>query len=295
METFIQQLINGVALGAVYGFIAVGYSLIFGVLRVFNIAHGDVAIAAGYIGLMLAEHGVQNIWLVAGGVIVAGMVLGAILDYTCIRPVARGPWSAPLLTTLGASILLAAAMRLIFGADVRPLPINVGMGTVEIFNISIGKTYLFVIAGAIVLTVALEYTLARTTVGRWLRAVAEDPDSAQLLGIPVGRVRLGTVMASSALGGGAGLLLGLLLSGFAPSLGLSLGIKGLVVLIVGGLGSARGAMLVGVGLGVAEVMTSAYISSTYRDLVAYLALLLVLMLKPAGLFGAVNELVGERP
>jgi branched-chain amino acid transport system permease protein len=295
VRTFVQQLINGVALGSVYGFIAVGYSLTFGVLRVFNIAHGDIAIASAYVGLAVAEHGHANIWLVAVVVLLAGFVLGAVVERVCIRPVARGPWTAALLTTLGASMVIAGVIRSRFGADVRPLPLKVGQGTMSLFGIDVGKTYVFVLVTALVLTVAMELVLRRTVIGRWLRAISEDPENAELVGIPVPLVRLGTVMVSSALGAGAGLLLGVLLSGLTPGMGFTLAIKGLIVLIVGGLNSPRGAMVLGVFLGAAEVLTSAYVSSSLRDLVAYLLLLGILVVRPTGLFGRANELLGARP
>lgn len=295
MSTFLQHAFNGLAVGSIYGFIAVGYSLIFGVLRVFNIAHGDVAILSAYIGLALVAAGFGNIWLIALVVVLAGVVLGALVDRLCIRPVARGPWSAPLLTTLGAAMVLAGLMRVIWGADVRPFGARIATGNVELFGILLGKTHLIVLVLAITLTVVLELVLVKTFIGRWLRAVSESPENASLLGIPVASVRLGTVMVSSGLGAVAGLLLALLMAGLAPAMGLTLAIKGVVVLMVGGMTSPRGAMLVGVALGVTEALTAAFVSSSMRDLVAYVFLLAVLVFRPAGLFGRAQALLGVRP
>lgn len=295
MTTFVQQAFNGVAVGAIYGFVAVGYSLIFGVLKVFNIAHGDVAILAAYVGLVVVGAGIGNVWVVALIVLASGALLGALVDRVCIRPVSRGPWSAPLLTTLGAAMVLAGAMRMIFGPDVRPFPLEVTTGTMEILGISVGRIYVIVAFSAVALTLIMEFVLARTAVGRWLRAVSESPADAATVGIPVAGVRLGTVMVSSALGAAAGLLLAVLLGGLAPAMGLTLAIKGVIVLIVGGMASPRGAMVVGVALGTTEALTAAYVSSSLRDLVAYAFLLVVLVIRPAGVFGNAKALVGVRP
>lgn len=294
MKLLLQLLVNGIALGAVYGFISVGYSLVFGVLKVFNIAHGEIAVGAAYVGLLVARSE-SNILVVAPVVVLAGCVIGAVVDRVCIRPVARGPWSAALLTTLGASMVIAGILRWRFGTDTSPMPLSIGSGTIEVFGLGISKTYLTVIVLALVLTVVLEVILTRTSLGRWLRAIAEDPENAALLGIRVPLVRLGTVTVSSGLGAGAGLLLSIMLAGLNPAMGLQLSIKGVIVLIVGGLNSPKGAMVIGVGLGVAEVLTAAYVSSSFRDLVAYGVLLAVLILRPAGLFGRAGQLAGVRP
>jgi len=282
----LQQLVNGVMLGSVYALIAIGYTLIFGVLGILHLAHGEVFMVGAYLGLLCALRLSQNI-VVAILVAMAGTaLLGLLIERVALRPVRGSHYLAPLATTIGAGIVLQETARWAFGPEQRGFPSAVGVRIWELGPVRISSVQVFILTTALVLMAALHLFLSRTEAGRCLRAAAEDPMVASIHGVNVGRVILQTLVVGSAMAGAAGVLVGLAYNSVDPFIGVQMGIKGLVVMIIGGLGNVSGAMVGGLLLGVLEVVGVSYLASSYRDAFAFGALVLILLVRPEGLLGA---------
>jgi branched-chain amino acid transport system permease protein len=284
MELLVQQLVNGFALGTTYALLALGFVLVFGVLRVLNVAHGDVVMLGAYSGLVAANHTGNNLFAAIAAAILVTGAAGWLLERIAIRPVS-GSEMTPFLTTLGAAILIQGILRTAFTAQPRPFPINFAPGSLDIGGILIGKVQLVTIVVAGALVVICDTVVHKTQLGRRMRAVAENPKMAASLGINALRIRVGTIVVASALAGLTGILLVRIYGIVTPTLGIGLGLKGMIILIVGGLGSFRGAIAVALFLGLAEVLVSYYFSSGLRDVVAFLLLVGILLLRPTGLAG----------
>jgi branched-chain amino acid transport system permease protein len=284
-----QQLLNGITQGGTYALIAIGYTLIFGVLEIINMAHGDVFMVgamAGYTLVMLLGWGLVPALL---GGMAASALAGAVLEFTALRALRRKGVSnlAPLISTIGLGIVIQNLMIRVAGA--QPLPFRVGLseGVMHLGPLQVTTTQLVVLGTSIVLMAVLQWTLSKTGIGRAVRAVSENPETASLLGVNVSAVVLGTVMAASALGGAAGVLVGVSFVSVSTTMGLSYGLKGLAVIILGGLGNVTGAVAGGILLGVLEALTVGYggTFAGYKDAVAFGFLLLFLILRPQGIFG----------
>lgn len=292
---FTQQLINGFTLGSLYAIVAVGYTLIFGVLNIINMAHGEVFMLGAFVGLMAVT--VLGVGIVPALMLamLTGAILGALLEYVALRPLRGKKVShlAPLISTIGVSIFLESLALHIWGPQTRTFPSDLrgvqwGMGDVQISAVQV-----IGLGTAILLMLALNFLISYTKMGKSIRATAENPEAAKLLGIHTNAVVTYTVMLSSALGSAAGVLIGLSFDAIEPMMGISMSFKGLAVLILGGLGNIRGAMIGGFILGIAEVFSVVYGASSYRDAVAFAMIILLLFWRPQGLFGGM--LKGGRP
>jgi branched-chain amino acid transport system permease protein len=287
-----QQLINALSLGSVYALFALGFTLVFGVLGVINLSHGAVFMVGSYAALLLTEKLALPLWaalLLAG--VVAGL-LGLIIDYLVLKPLRKrnAPHLAPMIATIGIAIMLTSTAQGMFGAEVKRFP----SGTIPEDSFTLGNLHLTAIQIGIVvisfvLMAVLLVIMRRTQLGRALRAIAESPKAAYLLGINVERLFLLTSFAAAALGGIAGVLVGLSFNAISPFMGAPMLHKGIAVVILGGMGDIRGALIGGLFLGFAEVMSVAYGSSDYRDAVAFGLLFLILLVRPSGMFGKVLE------
>lgn len=284
---FWQQLVNGLTVGSTYSLIALGYTLIFGVLGIINMAHGQIFIFGSLVGLVLMTSMQMPLGIALVASIVISAILGLILEYTALRPLRKKnvPHLASLISTIGFAILVEEAMHKIFGADSRAFPQSFGDKTFDLGVIQIRSVDLIILAIALILMFVLHFWIQKTKMGKAIRATAENTDTANILGINTNMVIIVTVMLASALGGVAGILIGMAYSALIPTMGMTLGFKGLAVLILGGVGSIPGAMVCGVLLGVIEVFTVAYGDSSYRDAVAFGLIIIILLLKPEGLFG----------
>jgi branched-chain amino acid transport system permease protein len=282
---FLQQLINGLALGTTYSLIALGFVLVFGVMKVFNAALGGLVVLGAYAAWFVSSHSTPNIVVALAVALVVTMAAGFVVERVAIAPVAGRNQLASFLTTLGCAILIEGVLRTYFTAQPQAFRVSFPSAVIEVGGLSVGLRQLCVIALAGVLIVACDQVITKTAVGRRLRAVAEDPPMATSLGINARRVRLLTVAAASALAAVTGVLLGVSYGSITPTMGLGLMLKGFIILSVGGMTSFRGAALVGVLLGVAEVMTTAYAPELPRDAFTYGLLVLVMLARPAGLFG----------
>ena len=280
-----QQVINGLMLGASYALVAIGYTLIFGVLNLLYFAHGEVFMVGAFVGLYLVIWGGANIYVALLGAMVACAALGALAFLVAIRPVAKDRPLAPLISSIGLTIILQNLAIYIFGGQQLAFPEAVGQQLYHLGPVTISSVQLFILGVAIALMVTLWLFIERTRLGRAMRAVAENHETAALLGVDVNRVVLITFILGSGIAGIAGVLDGVKNSSISPFMGLGAAIKGLIVMLLGGLGNVPGAMVAGIMLGMIEILSAAYIGTTMRDLFSFLILILILLYKPTGLFG----------
>jgi branched-chain amino acid transport system permease protein len=281
----VQQLVNGVMLGAVYALIAIGYTLIFGVLGMLHLAHGEVFMIGAFVGLLVATAYSGNVMLALGAAMLATGLLGVLIERVAFRPLRGAHHLAPLATTIGAGIALQETARWYFGPEQKGFPATIAVTLWELGPLRVSSVQVFILAAALVLMGAVSAFLARTPAGRAVRATAEDPTVAGLLGVNVSAVIVLVFFVASALAGAAGVLVGLAYNSVHPFIGVQMGIKGLVVMLLGGLGNVPGAMLGGLVLGVLEVLGVAYFASSYRDAFAFGAVMLMMLLRPEGLLG----------
>jgi branched-chain amino acid transport system permease protein len=285
-----QQVLNGIFVGSIYALFAVGYTLVFGVLDILNLAHQAVFMLSAFFALVLVERAHLSIWLSLPVAIVFGGLLGIFLERIAFRPLRgrAGSNLSGLISSIAMATVFEAIAAQIFGPDISRFPqgtfpdrmIQVGTASASLLQICI-------VGLSVLLMVILTLLLARTRLGRGIRAVAESPRAARVLGIDVDRVIAVSFFVSSALAGAAGVLFGLAFNSISPDVGRSVELKGLAVIILGGMGSVPGAVLAGFAIGLVEVFTVAYVGSSYRDAVSFAVLFIVLVARPRGLFGQV--------
>lgn len=282
----LQQLVNGLMLGSTYALIALGYSLVFGVLGMINLAHGEIFMLGGFIGLALVSA-VGLPWPVAllGAMLGAG-ILGLILELMCFRPVKQIYVLAPALSTIGFGIIVRDVMVNLAGSEPKVFPPVGYFPDIQLGSVLISSVQLLVFGASLILMVGLTILVQRTSLGRAMRAVAENTGAAQLHGVNVVRVTMITFFISALLAGAAGVFVGLRIGKISPFLGASVGLKALAVVIIGGLGNIYGAMIGGLLVGMLEVLASAYLGASVADAVPWTLLIAVLVLKPSGLFGS---------
>ncbi|SDI01568.1 branched-chain amino acid ABC transporter permease [Desulfosporosinus hippei] len=284
---FWQQLVNGLTLGSTYSLVALGYTLIMGVLNIINMAHGEIFMIGAFVGLYLVTYLKVNIFVAMAGAMLASALLGCLMEMLALRPLRRRAVShlAPLISTIGVSIFLESLALNLFGPQSQAFPTELATVQFELGPIRITLVQIIILGISFGLMFILRFWLAKTRVGKAIRTTAENIETANLLGINTNRIIFLTVALASGLGGVAGVLVGLSFNAVEPTMGLSMGLKGLAVLILGGMGNITGAMLGGLILGIAEVFTVAYGASSYRDAVAFGMIILILFIRPQGLFG----------
>ena len=280
-----QQLINGLMLGASYSLVAIGYTLIFGVLRLLYFAHGEVFMVGAFIGLFSVVSAGLGISGALLGAMIGCAVLGVVAYFVTVRPVPRDRPLAPLISSIGLTIVLQNLAVYFIGGRQMAFPESIGQTLYHLGPVTVSSSQLFILAIAVGLMALLWLLIERTKIGRAIRAVAENHETAALLGVNVNRIVLITFIIGSAIAGIAGVLDGLKNSSISPFMGLGAAVKGLIVMLLGGLGNVPGAMVAGLILGTIEILSAAYIGTTERDLFSFLILILVLLYKPTGLFG----------
>lgn len=292
MTLFLQQLINGLAWGGIYALIAIGYTMVYGIMQLINFAHGDVFMAGAFAGLVVAQllpnkTSPLGIALVFLSAMLFSTFIGILIERLGYRSLWRknAPRLSLLIVAVAISLLLENSGLLIFGAAPRSFPEIIPMKSYSIGNIIFTNLQLLIILSSLFLMGVLQVIVMRTKMGRAMRAVAEDSEMSALLGIPRERVLTFTFALGSALAGIAGVMVALYTPQITPLMGLLPGLKAFVAAVLGGIGSIPGAMLGGFVLGEAETLVSAYLSSSYRDLLAFLVLICVLILRPQGLLG----------
>lgn len=281
-----QQLINGLMLGASYSLVAIGYTLIFGVLRLLHFAHGEVFMVGAFIGLhIVLSFAGANIYIAIAGASLATGVLGMVIAYVAVRPVSSRYPLAPLVSTIGVTIVLQNLAINLFGAEQVAFPETIETVLYRFGPVTISSVQIFILVVALVSMTALWLFIGRTRMGRAIRATSESHETAALLGVNVNQVVLVTFFLASLLAGIAGVLDGIKNSAISPHMGLEVAIKGLVVMLLGGLGNVPGAMVAGILLGMVEILSAAYLGTSMRDLFSFLILILILLYRPTGLFG----------
>lgn len=296
LQLFLQQLINGVQIGSVYALIAVGYTMVYGVLRFINFAHGDVYMLGAYLGFYavtaLFRH--QAPFPAGIGALVVCMIgaglLGVIIERTAYRPVRRSGRLTALITAIGVSLLLENASQAALGSTPRAYeiagitaPLNLALGGI---HLSFDKGQAIVLLAAVLLTILLVYVVRYTTVGRAIRAVSFDREAASLMGINTDTIIALTFLIGSAMAGAAGLLNhGLTRQPFDPLVGIALGLKAFIAAVLGGIGNIAGAVLGGLLMGLSEAFVGGSALSSFRDAFAFVILIVVLVFRPAGLLG----------
>jgi len=285
MGYFLQQLINGMTLGMIYGLIAIGYTMVYGIIGMINFAHGEIFMIGAFVGLYMVTLGGANIYVALLGAMIASALLGVVAVYVSVRPVSKNHPLAPLISTIGLTIVIQNLAVYIFGGQQVAFPDTIQETLYHIGPISISSVQIFILTVALVLMVLLWLFIERTKMGRAIRATAENHETAALLGVDVNRVVLMTFIIGSGIAGIAGVLDGIKNSGISPFMGLSAAVKGLIVMLLGGLGNVMGAMVAGLLLGMIEILSSAYIGTMERDFFSFAILILILLYKPTGLFG----------
>jgi branched-chain amino acid transport system permease protein len=283
---FLQQLINGVMLGSTYALVAIGYSLIFGVLRLLHFAHGEVYMVGAFAALGAVSFLGASPLVALLCAAVASALLGIIIELAAFRPIrARGGGMlAPIVSSLGVGLLLQEVATNLFGADQAHFPPGFEGSAYQIGSLYVDSAQVFILAISFALMLGLHLFVTYTKYGIAMRATAENAEVASLLGVNANVVILLTFAVASALGGVAGALVGYAFHAISPFMGVSMSVKGVAVMLIGGLGSIYGAMVGGLILGIAEIMTVAYLASSYRDAFSFVLLIAVLLVKPEGLF-----------
>jgi branched-chain amino acid transport system permease protein len=284
----LEQLINGITLGSIYAIVALGFTLVFGVLGIINMAHGEIFMFGAFIGVIVTSALGLPLWVAFAAAIIVTVIMGYMLERFALRPL-RGKQGvshlAPLISTIGVSILLENLSHHLFGAGNHPFnnafaEIRFQIGSITVYFVQI---LIFVIS--VVLMMSLSYWLSKTKAGKALRATAENLETASILGVNTKRIITLTVIIASAMGGIAGILVGMAFNSVNPQMGLSMGLKGLAIIILGGMGNVKGAMAGGLILGLSETLVVAYGDSGYRDAIAFVTIIIILLLRPQGLFG----------
>ncbi len=283
-----QQLANGILLGSTYALFALGFTLMFGVMRVVNLTYGFTFSAGAFVALYLTKQWGWPIAAALPGAALASGLLAVVLDGLLLTRLRRinAPELSSLMVTLGAVLALYAAMTSWLGPDIRRLPADLlGGEALLIGDLRITQAQILILVATAILVGGLLALMRLTPIGLALRAMAENPDAAALMGIDTGRLAALVSFICGALAGAGGVLIGLNFNAIQPYMGEAMMLRGFVVIIIGGLGDIRGALIAGLLLGVVEVLTAGYISSGLKEAVAFALLVLVLWTRPSGLFG----------
>jgi branched-chain amino acid transport system substrate-binding protein len=297
LATFFQQLVNGLSVGSVYALIALGYTMVYGVLRMINFAHSEVfmvgsfagyyaAIALGFDARDAGAFGVGRALLVLLLAMAICAALSLVIERFAYRPLRTGPRLTPLITAIGVSILLQNLAILLFGPNPRPFPMILPEARYELGGVVITNIKLLIFGTSVSLMLVLRLLVQRSWSGKAMRAVSVNMPAARLMGISVDRTIAFTFVIGAALAAAGGILFGLDQAKIEPLMGVLVGLKAFVAAVLGGIGSIPGAAIGGVVIGVAEQLTAGYLSADYRDAITFAVLIVVLLIKPEGLFGS---------
>jgi len=300
MSIFLQQLVNGLSVGSIYALIALGYTMVYGVLKLINFAHSEVFMVGSFTGFYAASFlgfdpanpaafGIGKAFLVLFVSMAACAALGVTIERLAYRPLRDSRQRlAPLITAIGVSILLQNLGILIFGANPRSFPMIIAETRYEIGGVVLTNIKLLIFAVSTVLMLALQFLVQKTWIGKAMRALSVNLGAAKLMGISVNAVIAFTFVVGSALAAAGGILFGLDQAKIEPLMGVLIGLKAFVAAVLGGIGNIPGAAVGGIVIGVAEQMTAGYISADYRDAITFAILIGVLLVRPQGLFGSIK-------
>ena len=286
---FLQQVINGLMLGCTYVLVALGYTLIFGLLRMIHMAHGEVLMIGGYVALVIIAYLHGNLFLAMLGAIAITALLGITIYAASIRYVEKGGHLSPLVSTIGIAIVLQEIFTKLFTGEKIAFPQTLVFSNIQVGGLSFNTVQIFIIVLSFAVMFVLYRILKGTMIGKSIRAVSENTETARLLGIRVSWIVVVTFALASVLAGIAGVLVGIAYHSIYPLMGIEIGLKGLAIIIIGGMGNVVGAMFSGLLVGLMEVFSVAYISSSYKDAFTFGLMVLILIWKPEGLFGSAAE------
>ena len=285
MSNLIQQLVNGVALGSIYALMALGYTMVYGIIGLINFAHGDIYMVGAFVGFSFvttAGVGVFSALIIS---MIFTALLGVIIERIAYKPLRGSTRIAALITAIGVSMLLQNVMIALKGPEVRAFPADLPALSLNFGSFSINSQQLLILVVTIVLMIALQVIVQKTKLGQAMRAVSVDDQAAQLMGINANTIISFTFLIGSALAGAAGVLVGIYYNSLSPLMGVNIGTKAFVAAVVGGIGSIPGAMCGGLIIGLVETFVAMIGLSTWKDAVVYAILIVILLVKPTGLLG----------
>jgi len=287
LEQFLQQIVNGVSLGSIYALIALGYTMVYGIIKLINFAHGDIYMLGAYIGYFCMTYfhlGVIPSLLIAMAICT---LLGVIIERIAYKPLRNATRIAVLITAIGVSLFLEYGTMFFVKANVRSYPPLKGILThsFKLGSIVVTAQQILIVCITIILMAFLQFIVKRTRIGKAMRAVSLDRDAAELMGINVDNTISFTFALGSALAGAAGILVGIYYNSINPLMGILPGLKAFVAAVFGGIGIIPGAMIGGYFIGTVEVMVAGYGNSMFKDAVVFAILILILIVKPSGLLG----------
>lgn len=289
MNQFLQQVINGLSLGSIYALVALGYTMVYGIIKLINFAHGDIYMIGAYTAFFVTTYmGMSFLPALIVCMIVCG-ILGVLIERIAYKPLRKAPRITALITAIGVSYVIEYTTQFFMGTSVRTFPKLLPDTSWQLGPIRISYIQMVIFTVTIVLMVLLTFIIQKTKIGRAMRAVSADENAAKLMGISVDNTISFTFLIGSALAGAAGMLVGLYYNAASPLMGMVPGLKAFVAAVFGGIGSIPGALVGGLFIGVAETMVVAYGSSLYRDAIVYAILIIVLIVKPTGLFGSTER------
>lgn len=280
-----QQMINGISLGSIYALIALGYTMVYGIIRLINFAHGDIYMLGAYIGYFCTSVFHMSFFPALIIAMLGAALTGVIIERAAYKPLRHAPKIAVLITAIGVSLLLEYGGMLIVSPQPRTFPALIPSVLYNIGGVIINSQQIVILAVSLALMFILTYVVQRTKIGKAMRAVSFDTDAARLMGINVDGVISFTFAIGSGLAAAAGVLVGVYYNSIEPLMGIMPGLKAFVAAVLGGIGIIPGAMLGGVIMGVTEALVSGFISSTFRDAAAFGILIVILLFKPSGLLG----------
>ena len=291
MSEFVQQLINGLSLGSIYALIALGYTMVYGILKFINFAHGEIFMLGAYSGFYLANSmGVNSpsipmallIMLLA---MIITACIGVIIETLAYKPLRNSSKLTVLITAIGVSLFLQYTGQLLFGADPKSFPTIIENVSFNVYGATIGSNQIVVLVSSTLLMIALRVIVMKTKMGIAIRAVSNNLTAASLMGININNVISFTFIIGSALAGAAGILYSINYPSIDPLMGMLPGLKAFIAAVLGGIGNFPGASVGGLIIGLVETFTVGYLSPTYRDAIAFAILIIILLVKPTGLFG----------
>lgn len=282
---FLQQIINGVSLGSIYALIALGYTMVYGIMRLINFAHGDIYMLGAYVGFFVTTQlGLGFFPALISAMVVIGLA-GVIIEKLAYKPLRHSSKISILITAIGVSLLLEYGTMYFLSPQPRTFPPVLPNMIFRFGSVMISFQQIVILISTLVLMLLLWYIVQYTKMGKAMRAVSYDTDAALLMGINVDHVISFTFALGSALAGAAGVLVGIYYNTIDPLMGIMPGLKAFIAAVLGGIGIIPGAMMGGIILGVVEALVSGFLSSTFRDAAAFAILIIILLIKPTGLLG----------
>ncbi|AQW21556.1 branched-chain amino acid ABC transporter permease [Lentilactobacillus curieae] len=285
MQTFFQQVINGLSLGSIYALLALGYTMVYGIIKLINFAHGDIYMLGAFWGYYVINAWHFSFIEALLSSMVVGAVSGVVIEYFAYRPLRHAPRITALITAIGVSFLLENGMSYLFSSNTRDFPQIISQHNYDIGGVLISNIQILILVTACILMILLQLIIKKTKMGKAMRAVSVDADAAEMVGININRTISFTFALGSALAGAAGVLIGLYYNSTDPLMGMTPGIKAFVAAVLGGIGSVPGASVGGFLIGILETLFQSIGLSAYKDAVVYGVLIIILLVLPAGIFG----------